>query len=49
MTGHDLTFLAADAVVLTGTLRLPDGDGRHPAALLLVGSGDIDRDADHRN
>lgn len=48
MTSHDLTFPAADGVLLAGTLQLPEGEGPHPAALLLVGSGDIDRDSDHR-
>lgn len=48
MTSHDLTFATADDVILAGTLQLPDGAGPHPAALLLVGSGDVDRDSDHR-
>ncbi|MEH0826270.1 MULTISPECIES: alpha/beta hydrolase family protein [unclassified Micromonospora] len=33
---------------LSGTLTLPDGAGPHPVALLLPGSGPIDRDGDHR-
>lgn len=33
---------------LSGTLTLPDGAGPHPAALLLPGSGPINRDGDHR-
>lgn len=48
MTSLDLTFATADDLILAGTLQLPGGDGPHPAALLLVGSGDIDRDSDHR-
>lgn len=31
-------------VRLAGTLRLPDGDGPHPAVLMLNGSGSQDRD-----
>ena len=33
----------ADDVVLAGTLTLPDGDGPHPAAILISGSGPQDR------
>ncbi|MFJ6952232.1 alpha/beta hydrolase family protein, partial [Micromonospora aurantiaca (nom. illeg.)] len=33
---------------LSGTLTLPDGAGPHPLALLLPGSGPINRDGDHR-
>lgn len=33
---------------LSGTLTLPDGAGGHPVALLLPGSGPINRDGDHR-
>jgi hypothetical protein len=31
--------------VLAGTLQMPDGDGPHPAILMLNGSGSQDRDA----
>lgn len=34
---------------LTGTLTLPAGEGAHAVALLLPGSGPIDRDGDHRS
>ena len=34
----------ADGVHLAGTLTLPPGDGPHPAALLITGSGPQDRD-----
>ncbi len=34
----------ADGVHLEGTLTLPPGDGPHPAALLITGSGAQDRD-----
>ena len=47
MTTEELTFTAADGVRLAGTLQLPDGAGPHPAALLIVGSGEVDRDSDH--
>ena len=33
-------------IVLAGELTLPDGDGPHPAAVLISGSGDQDRDSD---
>ncbi|MBY8874949.1 lysophospholipase [Micromonospora sp. PLK6-60] len=33
---------------LVGTLTLPAGAGPHPAALLLPGSGPLNRDGDHR-
>lgn len=36
------------AGALHGELLLPDGAGPHPAALLLPGSGPIDRDGNHR-
>ncbi|MFO0636034.1 MAG: alpha/beta fold hydrolase [Nannocystaceae bacterium] len=36
--------IARDDVTLAGTLVLPAGDGPHPAALLLTGSGAQDRD-----
>jgi pimeloyl-ACP methyl ester carboxylesterase len=32
---------------LAGTLRIPDGDGPFPAALLVPGSGPVDRDSNH--
>ena len=35
-------------LVLAGTLTLPPGPGPHPAALLVPGSGPVDRDSDHR-
>jgi alpha-beta hydrolase superfamily lysophospholipase len=33
--------------VLAGTLRIPDSDGPFPAALLVPGSGPVDRDSNH--
>ncbi|MCC5947505.1 MAG: alpha/beta fold hydrolase [Nitriliruptoraceae bacterium] len=45
---HPVSFLAADGTSrLAGTCTLPDGDGPHAAALLIVGSGPVDRDSDH--
>ncbi|GEL16792.1 alpha/beta hydrolase [Pseudonocardia asaccharolytica] len=35
-----------DGVALAGTLTLPPGEGPHPAALLLPGSGPVDRNSD---
>jgi len=40
--------IPAQGVELAGTLLLPPGPGPHPAALLLPGSGEVDRDGDHR-
>ncbi|WP_432928260.1 alpha/beta hydrolase family protein [Microbispora sp. CA-135349] len=47
MRDIDLTF-ASGGERLAGTLTLPDGDGPFSAALLVPGSGPIDRDSDHR-
>jgi uncharacterized protein len=47
MATEEFTFIAADGVELAGTLELPDADRPAPAALLLVGSGEVDRDSDH--
>ncbi len=42
---EDVTFEnAADGVTLAGTLTLPEGEGPHPAAVLISGSGPQDRD-----
>lgn len=43
----DLTVDSA-GLPLAGTLLLPDGPGPHPAALLLPGSGPVDRDSSTR-
>lgn len=37
--------ITAAGAVLAGVLTRPDADGRHPAALLVNGSGPIDRDS----
>ena len=44
---RQLAFAAADGSSLVGTLQLPAGEAPHPVALLLVGSGEVDRDSDH--
>ncbi|MDN5749932.1 MAG: alpha/beta hydrolase, partial [Pseudonocardia sp.] len=43
---QELVLPAPDGLGLTGTLTLPTGDGPFPAALLLGGSGPLDRDSD---
>ncbi|MEX1281385.1 MAG: alpha/beta fold hydrolase [Acidimicrobiia bacterium] len=40
----DVTFPSGD-LTLAGTLALPDGDGPFPAAVLVTGSGPLDRDS----
>ncbi len=40
---HDVAF-ESGAISLAGTLTLPDGDGPHPAVILISGSGAQDRD-----
>ncbi|GGO12972.1 acyl-CoA thioester hydrolase [Microbispora rosea subsp. aerata] len=47
MRDIDLTFTSAGER-LAGTLTLPDGEGPFPAALLVPGSGPVNRDSDHR-
>ncbi|WP_127125896.1 S9 family peptidase [Georgenia sp. SYP-B2076] len=42
-----LHFRSGDQT-LAGTLTTPDGEGPHPAALLVPGSGPVDRDSNHR-
>lgn len=42
---EEVTFASGDAR-LAGTLTLPAGPGRHPAVVLLTGSGAQDRDED---
>jgi pimeloyl-ACP methyl ester carboxylesterase len=45
LPASQLRFSADDGVRLVGTLRVPEGDGPFPAALLLNGSGPLDRDS----
>jgi len=42
---EEVVFSNGD-VVLAGELTLPEGDGPHPAVVLISGSGDQDRDSD---
>lgn len=43
-TEAEVTFQNGD-ITLAGTLTLPEGDGPHPAILLVTGSGPQDRDS----
>ncbi|MFD4368451.1 alpha/beta hydrolase family protein [Rhodococcus sp. NPDC058521] len=45
MSDNEITFDSGD-VTLHGSLRIPDGDGKAPAALILAGSGPTDRNGD---
>lgn len=47
MREREVTFTAA-AQTLAGTACSPSGDGPFPSALLLPGSGPLDRDGNHR-
>lgn len=47
MTKTDVTVPAGE-VTLAGTLTTPAGDGPHPAALIIAGSGPLDRDGNHK-
>ena len=38
----------SDGTTLVGTFATPDGQGPFPAALLIPGSGELDRDANHK-
>ena len=40
--------IAIDGGTLAGTLTTPDGEGPFPAALLIAGSGPLDRDGNHK-
>ena len=42
---EEVVFSSGD-IVLAGELTLPEGDGPHPAVVLISGSGDQDRDSD---
>ena len=44
---EEVVFVNGD-ITLAGELVLPDGDGPHPAAVLISGSGEQDRDSDRR-
>ncbi|MFP3712587.1 alpha/beta hydrolase family protein [Puerhibacterium sp. TATVAM-FAB25] len=47
MTDTTLTFPSGD-IALAGTLTTPPGTGPFPAALLIPGSGPVDRDSNHK-
>ncbi|MBQ6861621.1 MAG: alpha/beta fold hydrolase [Alistipes sp.] len=40
----EVTFASRDALTLVGTLTLPEGEERHPAIVLVTGSGTQNRD-----
>ncbi|OEV08899.1 alpha/beta hydrolase family protein [Streptomyces nanshensis] len=48
MRETDIAVATGDGPPLAGTLTLPAGPGPHPAALLLHGSGPLDRDGNSR-
>jgi uncharacterized protein len=41
---RDVTYKSKDGTTLTGTLTLPKAAGKHPAVLLITGTGAQDRD-----
>ncbi len=43
-TAEDVSFTSADGTELSGTLTLPEGDGPHPAVVLISSSGPHNRD-----
>ena len=46
---HETTAtFTSDGATLVGTFATPDGIGPFPAALLIQGSGELDRDANHK-
>ena len=44
---RDVRFRSGDGTVLTGTVTVPVGAESGPAAVILTGSGRLDRDGDH--
>ncbi|MBA0053959.1 alpha/beta hydrolase [Streptomyces sp. AJS327] len=48
MPDTEMTVTTDDGTPLAGTLTRPEGPGPHPAALLLHGSGPLDRDGNTR-
>ena len=48
MNEHTLTF-ASHGFTLAGTLTIPDGAGPFPAALFVAGSGEVDRNENHKS
>lgn len=47
LTTKDVSIRAGE-LTLRGTLTVPTGEGPFPGALLVVGSGEVNRDSDHR-
>lgn len=47
MPEQPITFTSQDTS-FAGSVVVPPGDGPWPAALLIVGSGEVDRNSDHR-
>ena len=47
MSTREITFTSA-GVALRGTMQTPEGEGPHPTALILAGSGPLDRDGNHK-
>ena len=47
MIEQDISIVSG-GVTLAGTFTTPNRDGRYPAALLLAGSGRLDRDGNHK-
>jgi uncharacterized protein len=43
-SSHELLIRSAGDIRIAGTLLVPHGEGQHPAAILLPGSGSLDRD-----
>ncbi|RVW07882.1 alpha/beta fold hydrolase [Prescottella agglutinans] len=46
-TEREVTFESGDRTTLSGTLAVPSGGASGPAAVIVGGSGEIDRDGDH--
>jgi len=46
-TEREVTFESGDGTTLSGTLAVPSGGASGPAAVIVGGSGEIDRDGDH--
>ncbi|QBJ96597.1 alpha/beta fold hydrolase [Rhodococcus sp. ABRD24] len=47
VTEREVAFRSGDGTLLAGTLTVPDGGQPGPVALILTGSGQVDRDGDH--
>lgn len=47
MSEREVTFRSGDGTVLAGTLTVPAGAEAGPVAVILTGSGEMNRDGDH--